>query len=464
MSDPHLIDKLSGMIPSHMIERAKTGYRGLWQPLSQLLDQRSIPDKGWLDLQIRQLLMFFNSLDSDKDPGAIRIGEREGRLSTPYLHDLSAGFAHGVGRSGELTAPQPKAAGASIMQHLTNKVVLSLIRELGFPNLKGALTVPFGTGMSLGMALRGALTHFEIDFQKKPRVLMTQIDHKSPRKGIEYIGGQVVQIPGHYGKNYYADEGVFTSLDEIESAYNQYPDEIAAIISSSAFFAPRVPDNLKEIAKFAHDHDLIHIVNHAYGVQSIHLNSLIRSAIDAGRVDAIVQSTDKCFLTPVGGAVITSPNPDLLKTTSRIYAGRASASPIVHLLVSLLSMGKQGYMEKMKVQQKNFSLLTQQMQGLAEERGEHLIACKNQVSVAMTLQHLSKEEVTKLGGFLYNLRVTGPRIINLHSNQNSYGSCTTSEEFPYSAYIVMNAAIGVLTPHISQAITKLKLALTQISE
>ncbi|MHA1672109.1 MAG: O-phosphoseryl-tRNA(Sec) selenium transferase [Promethearchaeota archaeon] len=464
MSDPHLIDKLTGMIPTHMIERAKTGYRELWHPLSQLLDQRKIPDKGWSDLQIRQLILFFNSLDSDKDPGAIRIGEREGRLSTDYLSDLSAGFSHGVGRSGELTAPQPKAAGASLMQHLTNKVVLSLLRELGLPNLKSALTVPFGTGMSLGMALRGALTHFKIDFHKKPRVLMTQIDHKSPRKGIEYIGGQIVQIPGHYGKNYYADEGVFTTIEDLTTAYDQYPNEIAAIVSSSAFFAPRVPDNLKEIAKFARDHNLIHIINHAYGVQSIHLNELIRSAIDAGRVDAIVQSTDKCFLTPVGGAVISSPNPELLKTTSRIYAGRASAGPIVHLLVSLLSMGKQGYLEKIQMQQENFIILTEEMQKLADERGEHLITCKNQVSVAMTLQNLSENEVTKLGGFLYNLRVTGPRIINLHQNQNSFGSCTTTEEFPYSAYIVMNAAIGVLAPHISQAILKLKLALTQISK
>jgi hypothetical protein len=127
-------------------------------------------------------------------------------------------------------------------------------------------------------------------------------------------------------------------------------------------------------------------------------------------------------------------------------------------------MGKQGYIKKLQVQQHNFTLLTEEMQKLAEERGEHLIACKNQVSVAMTLQHLSEKEVAKLGGFLYNLRVTGPRIINLHQDQNSFGSCTTTEEFPYSAYIVMNAAIGALTPHISQAISKLKLALTQISK
>ena len=212
MSDPNLIDKLSGIIPAHMFDRAKIGYHELWQPLNLLFDQRRIPEKGWSDVQIQQLLMFFNSLDSDKDPGAIRMGEREGRLATAYLSTLSAGFAHGVGRSGELTAPQPKAAGASIMQNLTNKVVLSLLRSLGLPNLKGALTVPLGTGMSLGMALRGALTHYNIDFRKKPRVLMTQIDHKSPRKGIEFIGGQVVQIPGHYGPNYYAPEGVFTSL------------------------------------------------------------------------------------------------------------------------------------------------------------------------------------------------------------------------------------------------------------
>ena len=53
--------------------------------------------------------------------------------------------------------------------------------------------------------------------------------------------------------------------------------------------------------------DLVHIVINAYGVQSPEWMKLIRSAIDAGRVDVIIQSTDKNFLTPIGGAVIASP-------------------------------------------------------------------------------------------------------------------------------------------------------------
>ncbi len=53
----------------------------------------------------------------------------------------------------------------------------------------------------------------------------------------------------------------------------------------------------------------------------------IRQAIDAGRVDAIIQSTDKNFLTPVGGSVILTPSEEECDAISQVYAGRASLPP-----------------------------------------------------------------------------------------------------------------------------------------
>ncbi len=79
----------------------------------------------------------------------------------------------------------------------------------------------------------------------------------------------------------------------------------------TSFFPPREHDDIKEISKFAKKHDLVHIVINAYGVQSPEWMKLIRIGIDAGRVDAIIQSTDKNVLTPVGGALIASPNEDI---------------------------------------------------------------------------------------------------------------------------------------------------------
>ncbi len=444
-------------VPSHMIKRSSIGFNANWKPIMELFQQRRIPEYGWSNFQIRQLLNILSNLDSDKDPGSIRIGEREGRISTDILNEFSGGFCHGIGRSGELTAAQPKAAGASLMQNLTNKIVLSLIKALGLPNVKAALTVPFGTGMSIGMAIRGALNYHKIDFHEKPIVLMTQIDHKSPRKGIEYIGGVIKIIPGRYGNNYYAKEGVFTDIEEIKTFYQSNSDKISAIISSTCFFAPRVPDNIKEIAKFAKENKIIHIINNAYGLQTPVLLKIIRQSIDAGRVDAIIQSTDKNFLTPVGGAVITSPNPNLINAISKCYAGRASASPVVQLLVSLLSMGKQGYLSRIEIQQQNRKFLEDSLKTVANEFNEHIIRCNNPVSCAMSLKNVKPEKIQDLGGILYNLRVTGPRFINIH--EDPFGSCTTEMKW---SYVVMNAAIGVKKEHIIEAVDRLKRAIKQM--
>jgi O-phospho-L-seryl-tRNASec:L-selenocysteinyl-tRNA synthase len=451
-------DSLENMgVPSHMIKRSSIGFKDIWKPIMELFQQRRIPEFGWSDFQIRQLLNILSNLDSDKDPGSIRIGEREGRISSDILNEISGGFCHGIGRSGELTAAQPKAAGASLMQNLTNKIVLSLTKALGLPNVKAALTVPFGTGMSIGMAIRGALNYYKIDFHEKPMVLMTQIDHKSPKKGIEYIGGVLKIIPGRYGDNYYSKEGVFTNIEEVKKIYQSNSSKISAIVSSTCFFAPRVPDNVKEIAKFAKEHQIIHIINNAYGLQTPSLLKIIRQSIDAGRIDAIIQSTDKNFLTPVGGAVIISPNPDLIDTISKCYAGRASASPVVQLLVSLLSMGKQGYLSRIEIQKQNRKFLEDSLTEVANEFNEHIIECNNPVSCAMSLKNVKMGKIQDLGGILYNLRVTGPRIINIH--KDPFGSCTTEMKWPY---VVMNAAIGVKKEHILEAVDRLKRAIKQL--
>ncbi len=448
-------------VPNYMIDRALIGLNSQFEPINQLFKQRTIPERDWNDEQIKQLLFILSNLDSDKDPKSIRIGEREGRISTRILNELSGGFCHGVGRGGELTAAQPKAAGASLMQNLTNKIVLSLIRNLGLVNIKSALCVPLATGMSIGLAIRGALNYYNIDFNKQNMVLMTQIDHKSPIKGIKFIGGDINIVNGHFGPNYHADEGVYCSIEDIEKHYSENSDKISIILSNCSFFAPRVPDDLKKIAIFAQNNNLIHIINNAYGVQSPEILKLIRRAIDSGRVDAIVQSTDKSFLTPVGGAVITSPYIKIIDSISKAYAGRASANSCLNLMVSLLSMGKERYLDEIKHQKINRILLEEKLTNIALKNNEKIIKSKNQISCAMSLTSLSSENISKLGGYLYNLRVTGPRVINI--KESSFGSCTTREELPFS-YIVMNAAIGVKKNDILSAIKMLEKAISQIKD
>lgn len=460
MFDKDWLKKLESFgIPTNMISRAIVGLNEYWQPITQLLDQHSMPKMGWSDAQIEFFLKVISNLDSDKDPSGIRIGEREARISTPFLNRFSGGFNHGIGRSGDILAAQPKAAGGSLIQSICNKVVLSLLRSIGLPNIRNAICVPFGTGMSIGMAIRGISNYYKQDLRQKPLILMPRIDHKSPIKGIEYIGCNTHLVPSEFGKNIFAPEGVYVSIEAIKREYEVFKDQISGIVSTTTFFAPRVPDDIKNIAKFAKEHNLIHVINNAYGVQSPEIMKIIRQSIDAGRVDAIIQSTDKNFLTPVGGAVVATPDSTIIDAIGQSYAGRANAAPIVELLISLLSMGQDQYQCLLDQQKAHRIKLENLLQQFAKDCGEHLYDSNNPVSCAMTLQNLSLAQLQKLGGYLYNLRVTGPRVII--PELSTFGCCT---ETKISPYIVMNAAIGASEDDIIQSITQLKKAISQVKK
>ena len=75
------------------------------------IPQKSVPQEPWSDEQIEFLLLTLSNMDTDKDRNAARVGEREARIASKLHIKTSAGFCHGVGRSGFLTAPQPKAPG-----------------------------------------------------------------------------------------------------------------------------------------------------------------------------------------------------------------------------------------------------------------------------------------------------------------------------------------------------------------
>lgn len=91
--------------------------------------------------------------------------------------------------------------------------------------------------------------------------------------------------------------------------------------------------------------DVPHIINNAYGVQSADICRRVTRACRVGRVDAIIQSTDKNFMVPVGGAVLAAPKgrPLLVDTVSKAYPGRASASAHIDLAMTLLHWGRSGW-------------------------------------------------------------------------------------------------------------------------
>ncbi|MFW9879832.1 MAG: O-phosphoseryl-tRNA(Sec) selenium transferase [Candidatus Thorarchaeota archaeon] len=439
-------------IPQNMLDRGQLVLNNFMKPIKTLFEQKSVPKEPWSDDQIEFLLQTLSNMDTDKDSNAARVGEREARIASKLHLQTSAGFCHGVGRSGYLTAPQPKAPGGSIMYEISNYLARDILRNSGLPNIKEAIVVPLCTGMSLSLTL-GALRPDEDEKYSngKRTVLIPQIDHKSLLKSIKLMGlktrivkgkifGDAVRIPA---------EDIETNID-----YDCY-----AIISITSFFPPREPDNIKEISKLAQEKDLTHIIINAYGVQSPEWMKLIRSAIDAGRVDAIIQSTDKNFLTPVGGALIASPIKENIIKISQTYAGRASATPVVNFLISMLSLGINGYNNLIEEQQQNRKLLEERLSHVAEKFDERILDIYNPVAVALSLENLKEKHLFAIGGALYNLRVTGPRVYN--PKENEFGTCC--ENYP-TPYIVMNAAIGSKKEDIISAVERFEKAYKQITQ
>ncbi|WXG39916.1 MAG: O-phosphoseryl-tRNA(Sec) selenium transferase [Candidatus Freyarchaeum deiterrae] len=432
---------MKGLIPENMLERGIIVLESQLDPLRILFEQRKIPEEGWSDPQIKFLLTVLSMMDTDKDTQAARVGEREARVASPLVSELAADFCHGIGRSGEISAAQPKAPGASIMYNIVNTLASDSVRKFGAPNLKHALLLPLPTGMSIGLTISAMR---QMRKAKGKYVVYPRIDHKSPLKAIELIGLEPKIIEGEL-----EGDAVIVPPERVEEAIDE---ETVAILSTTTFFPPREPDDVKEIAKIAQEHDIPHVINNAYGVQSREIMKRIKSAIDAGRVDAVVQSTDKNFLTPIGGAIVASPKQETLDEISEQYAGRATAAPATQFLAAILALGIKNYEKLRNEQEENRGYLEENLKKIAGEYGERVLNVYNPIACAVSL---SKRDPQKVGGALYNLRVTGPRALG----PTDYGSCC--KKYP-TAYITMNAAIGSRREDIEKAVQKLEETLKQV--
>ena len=433
---------LKGFIPENMLQRGLMILDTNLNPIKTLFEHRKIPEDGWNDEIIEFLLKIFTLMDTDKDPKAIRVGEREARTSSQLVSDLSDGFCHGVGRSGQVFAAQPKASGTSILYNLANKLALDALIKFGLPNIKDAIVFPISTGMAIGLTCNAAKKE-----KNKKIMLIPRLDHKSPLKGIDLVGLEAKIIDSTI-----KGDSIKVNPEDIEKQIN---DDVLGILSNTTFFPPRECDDVKKIAKIAKEHDIYHVINNAYGVQSRSIMKKIRGAIDAGRVDAVIQSTDKNFLTPVGGTIIGCPDKDFLEKINHSYAGRGSAAPIIQFLASILSMGVKGYESLRDKQEKNRKLLEGLLTELMPKYGERILKVENAIACAVTIDNYDH---LKVGGGLYNLRVTGPRA---YQSNSDWGTCY--DNYPHS-YLVINAAIGANESDIRGIIEKLSKIFDQIKK
>jgi O-phospho-L-seryl-tRNASec:L-selenocysteinyl-tRNA synthase len=269
---------------------------------------RRLPDYGWSDVQIQNLLFLFSILDTnnktlatggdgeDEESRWCGVGEREGRVYSSLVAQRHFGLSHGMGRSGDITEPQPKAAGSSALIKLTQLLALDALRRGSGLNPKGpaanGILLPLCTGMSMSLLLSSLRTS---ENSEKTIVLWSRIDQKSCFKAITSAGLQCVVVP----TTMQGDE-VVTDIEAMEAALAEHDEKVLAIITTTSCFAPRVPDAVDKVAKLCANANVHHVINNAYGLQCAKTSKLINRACVVGRVDAIVCSTDKNFLVPVG--------------------------------------------------------------------------------------------------------------------------------------------------------------------
>ena len=92
-------------------------------------------------------------MDSNNSPDGVGVGEREARVACPLVARRHYGLAHGIGRSGDLTAEQPKAAGSSLLAKLAALLAADALRATGLPEVGAATVLPCATGMAMTLTL-----------------------------------------------------------------------------------------------------------------------------------------------------------------------------------------------------------------------------------------------------------------------------------------------------------------------
>ena len=118
-----------------------------------LLSHRRIPDVGWSEPDIESLLHELAEMDSNNFEGSVGLGEREGRVVSGIVRRRHFGLSHGIGRSGDVGAVQPKAAGSSLISKLSGYLVQHAMKIAGLTRLGACLVLPTATGMSCTLAL-----------------------------------------------------------------------------------------------------------------------------------------------------------------------------------------------------------------------------------------------------------------------------------------------------------------------
>ncbi|KAH8382562.1 hypothetical protein KR009_004130 [Drosophila setifemur] len=439
------------LVPDNYLQLGISAQRVKQRSFKELLEKRKLPEHGWSDVQIEELVHQLASLDSNNFPHKLGLGEREARIACSLVARRHYNFGHGIGRSGDLLEAQPKAAGSTILAGLTNSLILDLLRVIGLPSCQGCFLVPMCTGMTITLCLQSLR-------KRRPTakyVLWSRIDQKSCFKAITAAGLEPVIIPCQVRGE------MWTDLDAFQRKISDLGAEnILCLYTTTSCFAPRNSDDVEAVGKLSLQSNIPHLINNAYGLQSMLVARQLERANHLGRIDYFVQSTDKNLLVPVGGALVASFDEHLLQDVASSYAGRASGSQSLDVFMTLLSLGRKGFQSLFQQREENFTYLKEKLREFAKSRGEIVIDSGfNSVSLAITLGTLAPDQkgstsITKLGSMLQLRGVSGARVVVPGQTKTidghefeGFGSHRDNLQGPY---LTVAAALGVKREEIDK--------------
>ncbi|CAM9137758.1 unnamed protein product, partial [Ascophyllum nodosum] len=473
------LELASCVVKSSYIRQGEQALNGRKKLVTALLSNRRLPARGWDEAQIEYLLAELSLMDSNNFVDNVGVGEREGRVYSSLVARRHYRLSHGVGRSGDVAEAQPKAAGSSLLAKLCHTLAGDALRLAGLGNSRASLVLPMATGMSLALA-------FSALRASKPGarfIVWPRIDQKSCLKAMVTAGFTPIVVD-----NVLEGDAVVTDLKGVRDAVERCGTEnVLCVVTTTSCFAPRLPDKVDEVARICAARGVGHIVNNAYGVQCSRTCRLINRAMAVGRVDAIVQSTDKNFMVPVGGTVVCGPDSGFIEQAREqgyYYAGRASAAPCLDLFITLLSMGEEGWRRLLADREALVEPFRRRLRQVAEDNGERLLESGgNTISFAITLDTLVREKAgadgkrsaeghqdgahaeaipssaSLLGSMLFTRCVSGTRVVARGQRKSvagvdfeGYGASVSN--YPRD-YLTAACAIGLSTAELDEFLRRL---------
>ncbi|GAX79839.1 hypothetical protein CEUSTIGMA_g7279.t1 [Chlamydomonas eustigma] len=466
-------DLACGLISRSYIMQGQQALAKRQKQVKALLSSRRLPEEGWDEQSIEMFIQDLSMMDSNNFVGNVGVGEREARVACPLVARRHYHLAHGIGRSGDVAAEQPKAAGSSLLAKITSYLAQDALDLAGMHDLGAVTVLPLATGMSITLTLLAIRQQYlaqpqdkafssSLDCGKsgleKPNlpsyVIWSRIDQKTCLKSIDAAGFKpvVVELLPEGDQLLTDVKGIQQKLEELG------PSNVACVVTTTSCFAPRAPDDVVAVAKLCEAAGVAHVINNAYGVQSSQICALITAAWRKGRVDAVIQSTDKNFMVPVGGTIVVAGKrrPGLVEGVNKVYPGRAAVNAHVDLLMTLLHWGARGWRQVLQGREDVLPYLRECLEKAAETVGERvLVTPNNPISMAMTLNKLQQQvgdqksthrDATFLGSMLWSRFISGTRVVPKGKKQSvagidflGYGS--HADDYPH-VYLTAAAAIG----------------------